>query len=96
MTQFQFGAESDELFEAILALKDTKECENFFRDLCTLSELKAITERWQIVLKLKEGKPYRKIAEETGASTTTVTRVAQWLENGANGYQQIYHRLFNK
>ena len=93
MTQFQFGSESDDLFQAILSLNDTKECENFFRDLCTLSELKAMTERWQIVLRLKEGKSYRKIAEETGASTTTVTRVAQWLENGANGYKKIYHRL---
>jgi len=86
-SEFKFGKESDELFEIILSLQNKKECEKFFRDLCTLSELKAMTERWQIVLKLQEGKPYRKIAEETGASTTTVTRVAHWIENGEGGYK---------
>ncbi len=86
-SQFAFGAESDILFETILKLENKEECENFFRDLCTLSELKAITERWQIVLKLEKGLPYRQIAAETGASTATVTRVAHWIENGAGGYR---------
>ncbi len=84
---FQFSKDSDSLFQAILSLKNKKECENFFRDLCTLSELKSMTERWQIVKHLDEGLSYRKIAERTGASTATVTRVAFWIENGKGGYE---------
>ncbi len=83
---FQFNKASNALFDVILSLKNKKECENFFRDLCTLSELKSMTERWQIVRHLHEGLPYRKIAELTGASTATVTRVAFWMENGEGGY----------
>ncbi len=86
-SEFKFGKDSDTLFKVILSLKNKSECEKFFRDLCTLSELKSMTERWQIVLKLKEGLSYRKISELTGASTTTVTRVAHWIENGEGGYK---------
>lgn len=92
---FEFGKESDILFKSILLLKNKKECENFFRDLCTLSELKAMTERWQIVRFLKEGNSYRKIAEMTGASTATVTRVAYWMENGEGGYTMMLARQKN-
>jgi len=91
-SQFTFGKESNELFQIILKLKTTEECENFFRDLCTLSELKAMTERWQIVLKLQKGLPYRQIAQETGASTATITRVAHWIENGEGGYRLALQR----
>jgi TrpR-related protein YerC/YecD len=83
---FQFNKDSKSLFTAILSLKTNKECEKFFRDLCTLSELKSMTERWVIVRYLTEGLSYRKIAERTGASTATVTRVAFWMENGEGGY----------
>mgnify|MGYP004744682367 CR=1 FL=1 len=93
---FEFGKESNELFKTILSLKSEKECENFFRDLCTLSELKAMTERWQIVLNLQAGHPYRKIAKITGASTTTVTRVAHWLESGKGGYKLALERKNDK
>ena len=89
---FQFNEESNALFEAVLSLKNKKECENFFRDLCTLSELKSMTERWQIVRYLQEGLPYRKIAELTGASTATVTRVSFWMENGKGGYSLALER----
>lgn len=89
---FQFGKESDALFDSILSLKNKKECEKFFRDLCTLSELKSMTERWQIVRYLKEGFSYRKIAEMTGVSTATVTRVSYWMENGEGGYNLVLSR----
>ena len=93
MTSFEFNAESDALFEAILSLGSKKECENFFRDLCTLSELSAMTERFAIVRALTEKKPYRQIAAELGASTATITRVAYWLENGMGGYRKTLARL---
>ncbi len=92
-SKFDFKTDSDSLFEAILSLKTKKECENFFRDLCTLSELKSMTERWEIVRYLDEGLSYRKIAEKTGASTTTVTRVAHWIENGEGGYGVALSRI---
>lgn len=93
MTQFDFGTESDVLFKAILSLKNKKECEIFFRDLCTLSELKSMTERFEIVRMVKEGIPYRKISEKIGVSTATITRVAHWLENGEGGYKMVLERI---
>ena len=93
MIEFEFGPASDDLFRAILAMETREECERFFRDLCTLSELRAITERWQVVRKLEEGMPYRAISEETGVSTATITRVAHWLQQGQGGYRLALDRL---
>ena len=93
MIDFEFGPASDALFRAMLTLETVEECEVFFRDLCTLSELHALTERWQVVLRLQEGLPYRTIAEQTGVSTATITRVAYWLQHGKGGYQQALDRL---
>lgn len=92
MIDFEFGPESSALFETILRLETVEECEDFFRDLCTLSELHAMTERWQVVLKLEEGLPYRTISEQTGVSTATITRVAHWLEHGRGGYRLALKR----
>ena len=83
----------NELWQAVLQLKTKEECAKFFRDLCTLEELKDMSDRWQAARKIAEGKPYREIAKETGLSTTTVARVAQWLNNGQGGYQLILKRL---
>ena len=69
-----------------------QEAERFFRDLCTLSELEAMAHRWQVVQLLEEGLPYLEIAERTGASTTTVTRVAHWLRHGEGGYRLALDR----
>ncbi len=88
-----FDKASDQLFQAVLSLKNIKECEAFFRDLCTISEIKAMVERWQIVGWLRKGKSYREIAKITGASTTTITRVAFWMERGTGGYQTIFSRV---
>lgn len=82
-----------ELFTAILHLKDEKECKQFMRDLCTLAELKAMSERWQVAKLVYEKIPYRKIAEITGSSTATITRVARWLKNGKGGYKSVLDRL---
>ena len=81
-----------ELFDAMLALETRAEMERFFRDLCTLSELEAMAHRWQVARFLERGLPYLEIAERTGASTTTVTRVAQWLRRGEGGYRLALQR----
>ncbi len=82
-----------ELFSAVLALKTQDECKKFFRDLCTLSELKAMSERWQVVQQVTKNIPYRTISKKTGSSTATITRVAHWLNHGMGGYQLVLHRL---
>lgn len=61
----------------------------FLRDLCTLEELQSLSMRWQVVLMLTKGKSYRDIAKATGASTTTITRIAHWLEHGEGGYKKV-------
>jgi TrpR-related protein YerC/YecD len=81
-----------ELFETIVSLETPAEAGRFFRDLCTLSELEAMAHRWQVVQLLEQGLPYLEIAQRTGASTTTVTRVAHWLHHGEGGYQLALDR----
>jgi TrpR-related protein YerC/YecD len=84
--------EMQELFGTIVSLETKVEAERFFRDLCTLSELEAMAHRWQVVQLLEQGLPYLEIAERTGASTTTVTRVAHWLRHGEGGYRLALDR----
>ena len=84
--------ELKELFQTIVALETTTEVERFFRDLCTLSELEAMAHRWQVARLLEQCLPYLEIAERTGASTTTVTRVAHWLRHGEGGYRLALDR----
>jgi len=76
-----------ELFEAMRSLKSRQELEIFMRDLCTLGELEAMAHRWQVARLVNQGLPYTEIAEKTGASTATVTRVAHWLNHGEGGYR---------
>ena len=82
----------EDLFEAIRSLEGTDEVERFLRDLCTLSELEAMAHRWEVVKLLDQGLPYQEIARQTGASTTTVTRVAHWLRHGEGGYRTALDR----
>lgn len=83
----------DCLCDAILAIKTKEECRDFFRDLCTLSELKSMSERLQVAKELMDKVPYREIAKKIGSSTATITRVADWLNNGTGGYKKILERL---
>lgn len=83
---------SQDLFKAILKLKNQKEAAKFFRDLCTIEELAEMTKRWQAVRMLAKAQSYRKIAEKTGLSTTTVTRIAYWLNHGEGGYRLLLSR----
>lgn len=82
-----------ELFDAIARLETPQECAHFLRDLCTLQELQAQAERWQVARLVDVGMPYRKVAEEVGASTATVSRVAHWLRHGQGGYRMMLDRL---
>lgn len=76
-----------ELFEAIWSMKNRAELEDFLRDLCTLQELETFAHRWQVAKLVGQGLPYLEIAQRTGASTATVTRVANWLRHGEGGYE---------
>jgi TrpR-related protein YerC/YecD len=84
--------EQKELYRAIASLRNADEVERFFRDLCTRSELEAMTHRWEVAQLLDEGLPYLEVSKRAHASTTTVTRVAQWLRNGEGGYQLALKR----
>ena len=82
----------EDLFEAIRNLEGPDEVERFLRDLCTLGELEAMAHRWEVVKLLDQGLPYQEIARRSGASTTTVTRVAHWLRHGEGGYRTALDR----
>ena len=81
------------LFEAILALETIDETERFFRDLCTLNELRDIAQRWAVVRLLDSGLHYAEISRRTGASTATITRIASWLNHGEGGYRAMLDKL---
>jgi len=83
---------TSELFEAVLSLVTVEEAERFFRDLCTLAELEAMAHRWEAARLVDEGLPYHEVSRRTGASTTTVTRVAHWLRHGEGGYRLAIER----
>lgn len=90
----KFGtSEAKDLFEGILFLQTAEECRDFFRDLCTFSELKAMIERLQVAKRVNNGETYRTISKETGASSATVTRVAHWLHHGTGGYRLMLERM---
>ena len=75
----------DELFEAILNLEDKEECYGFFEDLCTVEEIKTLAQRWHVAQLLYDKAKYNDIMKETGASSTTISRVKKCLEYG-KGY----------
>jgi TrpR-related protein YerC/YecD len=80
------------LFEVIASLRNGDECARFFRDLCTLNELKAMAERWRVARMVSEDIPYRVISGQTGASTATITRIAHWVNHGEGGYRLMLER----
>ena len=84
---------NDILYQAILSLKDLDECRRFFRDLCSVSELRAMEQRMEVALLLDEGRIYSDILERTGASSATISRVNRCLHYGCDGYQTVIPRL---
>ena len=69
----------DELFDAILSLQSKEECYSFFEDLCTINELLSLSQRYEVASMLRDKKTYLEIAEKTGASTATISRVNRSL-----------------
>lgn len=89
-----FGDEfTDQLFEAILQLEDKEECYKFFEDVCTIKEIKALGQRLEVARLLNEGDTYEQIADKTGASSATISRVKRYLNYGAEGYKLVLKRL---
>ena len=87
---------SDLLYETILELKDLDECRRFFSDLCTVAELRAMEQRFEVALLLSDGMIYNDILERTGASSATISRVNRSLNYGADGYQAVLPRIKEK
>ena len=84
---------NDQLFAAILSLKNAEECYQFFEDICTISELKAMSQRLEVARMLRQGHTYDDIVVRTGASTATISRVKRCLNYGADGYGIVLERL---
>ncbi len=83
----------DHLFEAILSLKDLEECYMFFEDVCTINEILSLAQRYEVARMLREKKTYLDIAERTGASTATISRVNRSLNYGNDGYDMTFERI---
>ena len=86
----------DFLFDAILSLKNKEECYSFFEDICTINELLSLTQRFEVAKMLREQKTYLEIAEKTGASTATISRVNRSLNYGNDGYDMVFERILSK
>lgn len=88
--------ELDYLFEAILCLENVEECYRFFEDICTINEMYSMSQRMQVSKMLSERKTYIDIADTTGASTATISRVNRCLNYGSDGYKLVLERLREK
>lgn len=96
MTSSYPDKKTRELFEAILKLKNNDEATRFFRDLLTIAEIKEFSNRWQAAKLLAQGLSYAEVAKKLKMSTTTVVRVAHWLNHGLGGYKLILKRSSKK
>lgn len=85
--------EVDHLFDAILSLQNREECYRFFEDVCTVNELLSLSQRFEVAHMLREQKTYLDIAEKTGASTATISRVNRSLNYGNDGYDMVFERI---
>ena len=84
---------TDGLFEAILNLQNMEECYIFFEDVCTINEIQSLSQRFEVARLLREKKTYLEIAEKTGASTATISRVNRSLNYGNDGYDMLFRRM---
>lgn len=87
---------TDDLFEAILSLENIDECYKFFEDLCTVLEIKSLSQRLQVAKMLNAHHVYTDIVSATGASTATISRVNRSLQFGSDGYDIVFNRLKEK
>ena len=83
----------DELFDAVLTLRDREDCYRFFEDICTINEIHAIAQRLQVAKLLSQKKTYSEIEPTTKASTATISRINKCLVYGADGYKRVLERL---
>ncbi|ARD47817.1 hypothetical protein SporoP37_06455 [Sporosarcina sp. P37] len=88
------GEQIDQLFKAILELKDVEECYKFFDDICTMSEVQSLAQRLDVAYKLRLKKTYDSIQQETGASTATISRIRRCVDYGSGGYNLMLDRLY--
>lgn len=93
MTKNEKREHGDVLYEAILTLKDLEECKKFFSDLCTVAELRAMEQRFEVAMLLSDGMIYNDILERTGASSATISRVNRSLIYGAGGYESVLEKM---
>ena len=84
---------ADNLFRAVLQLRTVEECYRFFEDLCTIGEVEAFSQRFEVAQMLDAGKTYDEIAARTGASSATISRVHRFLAYGADGYALVLRRM---
>lgn len=87
--------EMNHLFEAILSLENLDECYDFFEDICTVNELVAMAQRFEVARMLRKNRTYLDIAAKTGASTATISRVNRTLNYGTDGYDMVINRIDN-
>ena len=87
------GPLTDHLFRAVLQLRTVEECYRFFEDLCTIGEVKALAQRFEVARMLDAGNTYEEIAARTGASSATISRVGRFLDYGADGYALVLKRM---
>lgn len=83
----------DDLFEAILSLKNQEDCYRFFEDICTINELQSLSQRMEVAKMLRDNRTYLEIADKTGASTATISRVNRSLNYGNDGYDMVLSRI---
>ncbi len=93
MTKNERKNHSDILYRTILSLESVEECKRFLQDLCTVAELKALEQRFEVALLLDEGMIYNDILARTGASSATISRVNRALHYGSDGYKQVLPRV---
>ena len=96
LKELEFKNDLDMLFQAILELENIDECYKFFEDIATITELKSISQRIQVAKMLREKRVYTEIAETTGASTATISRVNKRLNYGQGGYDIVLDRINSK
>lgn len=86
----------DNFFKAVLTMENIDDCYKFFEDICTVNELKSISQRFAVAKMLNEKCVYTDIVAKTGASTATISRVNRTLNYGADGYKLVFERLSDK
>ena len=87
---------TDRLLDGILSLQNREEAYRFFEDLCTVNELESLGQRFEVAGMLREDRTYQDIAQTTGASTATISRVNRCLNDGTDGYVMVLDRMSNE